>query len=71
MVLLGGAKVEDKLGAIDSLIATADRILIGGAMAFPFLVAQGHKVGTSRLEASQVDAAAGYLAQAARAIGCR
>ena len=67
VVLLGGAKVEDKLGAIDSLITTADRILIGGAMAFPFLVAQGHKVGTSRLEASQVDIAAGYLAQAARA----
>ncbi len=67
VVLLGGAKVEDKLGAIDSLIATADRILIGGAMAFPFLVAQGHKVGTSRLEASQVDAAAEYLTQAARA----
>ncbi len=67
VVLLGGAKVEDKLGAIDSLITTADRILIGGAMAFPFLVAQGHKVGTSRLEASQVDAAAGYLTQAARA----
>ena len=66
VVLLGGAKVEDKLGAIDSLIAAADRILIGGAMAFPFLVARGHKVGTSRLEASQVDIAAGYLAQAAR-----
>ena len=67
VVLLGGAKVEDKLGAIDSLITAADRILIGGAMAFPFLVAQGHKVGTSRLEASQVDVAAEYLAQAARA----
>ena len=66
VVLLGGAKVEDKLGAIDSLITAADRILIGGAMAFPFLVAQGHKVGTSRLEASQVDVAARYLAQAAR-----
>ncbi len=67
VVLLGGAKVEDKLGAIDSLITAADRILIGGAMAFPFLVAQGHKVGTSRLEASRVDVAAEYLAQAARA----
>ena len=67
VVLLGGAKVEDKLDAVDSLITAADRILIGGTMAFPFLVAQGHKVGTSRLEASQVDIAAGYLAQAARA----
>ena len=51
VVLLGGAKVEDKLDAIDSLITAADRILVGGSMAFPFLVAQGHKVGTSRLEA--------------------
>ncbi len=67
VVLLGGAKVADKFGAIDALITAADRILIGGAMAFPFLVAQGHKVGTSRLEASQVDVAAGYLDQAARA----
>ena len=67
VVLLGGAKVEDKLDAVDSLITAADRILIGGTMAFPFLVAQGHKVGTSRLEASQVDIAAGYLVQAARA----
>ncbi len=67
VVLLGGAKVADKFGAIAAMITAADRILIGGAMAFPFLVAQGHKVGTSRLEASQVDSAAGLLDQAARA----
>jgi len=67
VALLGGAKVADKFGAIDSLITAADRLLIGGAMAFPFLVAQGHKVGTSRLDASLVEAAAGYLAQAAQA----
>jgi hypothetical protein len=41
VVVLGGAKVTDKFGAIDSLIAIADKILVGGAMAFPFLVAQG------------------------------
>ncbi len=65
LVVLGGAKVADKFDAFGSLIGAADRILIGGAMAFPFLVAQGTKVGTSLLEASQVDAAAEYLKQAA------
>jgi phosphoglycerate kinase len=67
VVVLGGAKVTDKLGVIGSLITAADRILIGGAMAFPFLAAQGFKVGTSLLEANQVDVAAGFLDQAARA----
>src|ERR1035438_1875461 len=67
LVVLGGAKVTDKFGAIASLISTADQILIGGAMAFPFLAAQGYKVGTSLLDASQVDLAAAYLDQAARA----
>jgi phosphoglycerate kinase len=65
VVVLGGAKVADKFGAFGSLIAQADRILVGGAMAFPFFAAQGLKTGTSLLEASQVDAAARYLAQAA------
>jgi phosphoglycerate kinase len=65
LVVLGGAKVADKFGAFGSLLATADQILVGGAMAFPFLAAQGHKTGASLLEASQVDAAARYLAQAA------
>jgi phosphoglycerate kinase len=67
VVLLGGAKVTDKFGAVASLISTADLILVGGAMAFPFLAAQGHKVGTSLLDTSQVDIAATYLDQAARA----
>jgi phosphoglycerate kinase len=65
VVVLGGAKVADKFDAFGSLIDAADRILVGGAMAFPFLVAQGVKTGTSLLEASQVDAAARYLKQAA------
>jgi phosphoglycerate kinase len=67
VVVLGGAKVADKFDTIGSLITAADRILIGGAMAFPFLVAQGHKVGTSLLEADQVDAARSFLEQAAQA----
>ena len=67
VVVLGGAKVADKFDAIGGLITLADRILIGGAMAFPFLAARGGKVGTSLLEADQVDAAGGYLDRAARA----
>jgi phosphoglycerate kinase len=65
VVVLGGAKVADKFDAFGSLIDAADQILVGGAMAFPFLVAQGVKTGTSLLEASQVEAAARYLEQAA------
>ena len=65
VVVLGGAKVADKFDAVASLIATADRILVGGAMAFPFLAALGDKTGTSLLETSQVHAAARYLKQAA------
>ena len=69
VVVLGGAKVEDKFDAIGDLISVADRILIGGAMAFPFLAAQDHKVGTSLLAGDQVDLARGYLNLAARAGG--
>jgi phosphoglycerate kinase len=65
VVVLGGAKVADKLAAIGSLITTADQILIGGAMAFPFLAARGGKEGTSLLEVSQIDTAGGYLDRAA------
>ncbi len=65
VVVLGGAKVADKFDAIGSLITTADRILIGGAMAFPFLAARGGKEGTSLLDTSQIDVADGYLDRAA------
>ncbi len=67
VVVLGGATVEDKFGAIGDLISVADRILIGGAMAFPFLAAEGNKVGTFLLEADQVDRARAYRDLAARA----
>src|SRR6516165_2556749 len=66
VVVLGGAKVEDKFDAIGDLLSVADQILIGGAMAFPFLAAQGHKVGTSLLDAGQVEVARDYLELAAR-----
>ena len=45
--VLGGAKVSDKIGVIDRFRESADKILIGGAMCFPFLAAQGHSVGSS------------------------
>jgi len=63
-VVLGGSKVSDKLGVIDALVGTADRILVGGGMVFTFLAAQGHEVGSSLLEADQIDAVTGYLAAA-------
>jgi phosphoglycerate kinase len=63
-VVLGGAKVSDKLGVIDNLLKTADRLLIGGGMVFTFLKAQGYEVGTSLLEADQVETVKGYLEQA-------
>jgi phosphoglycerate kinase len=64
VVVLGGSKVSDKLGVIDNLIGTVDRLLIGGGMVFTFLKAQGHEVGKSLLEADQLDAVRGYLEQA-------
>ena len=65
VVVLGGSKVSDKLGVIDNLLTKADRLLIGGAMVFTFLAAQGHAIGTSRVETDQVDVVKGYLATAA------
>jgi phosphoglycerate kinase len=65
VVVLGGSKVSDKLGVIDNLLQTADRLLIGGGMVFTFLAAQGHEVGSSLLERDQLDTVRGYLATAA------
>ncbi|MEU3713863.1 phosphoglycerate kinase [Streptomyces catenulae] len=64
-VVLGGAKVSDKLGVIDHLLERADRILIGGGMAYTFLAAQGHEVGISLLQKDQIPAVQGYLERAA------
>ncbi|SOD58432.1 phosphoglycerate kinase [Streptomyces zhaozhouensis] len=63
-VVLGGAKVSDKLGVIDHLLERADRILIGGGMAYTFLAAQGHEVGDSLLQADQIPAVREYLRRA-------
>ncbi|MFI7233885.1 phosphoglycerate kinase [Streptomyces cyaneofuscatus] len=63
-VVLGGAKVSDKLGVIDHLLERADRILIGGGMAYTFLKAQGHEVGSSLLQEDQIAAVQEYLRRA-------
>ncbi|MFV2039700.1 MAG: phosphoglycerate kinase, partial [Acidimicrobiales bacterium] len=55
IAVLGGAKVSDKLGVIDALLGVVDALVVGGGMAFTFLRAQGHHVGSSLLESSQVD----------------
>ncbi|WP_433157610.1 phosphoglycerate kinase [Kribbella sp. CA-247076] len=68
VVVLGGAKVSDKLAVIDNLLAKADKLLIGGGMVFTFLKAQGHEVGKSLLEEDQLDTVKGYL-EAAQAKG--
>ncbi len=69
VVVLGGAKVSDKLGVIGNLITKADALLIGGGMGYTFLAANGYGVGDSLLEADQIDAVKGYLTSATE-IGC-
>lgn len=54
-VVLGGAKVSDKLGVIENLLPKVDRMLIGGGMCFTFLAAKGHEVGDSLVEESMLD----------------
>ena len=67
VVVLGGAKPSDKLAVIGNLLGLADRLIIGGGMAYTFLAAQGHQVGDSMLEADQIAAVSAMLAEAARA----
>ena len=65
VVVLGGSKVSDKLGVIDTLLGKVDRLLVGGGMCFTFLRAQGHEVGGSLLEEDQVDTVLGFIERAA------
>jgi phosphoglycerate kinase len=60
--VLGGAKVSDKLAVIERFASLADAVLIGGAMCFPFLAAQGHQVGASKCSNEDVKLAEGLLA---------
>ncbi|MFJ3635855.1 phosphoglycerate kinase [Streptomyces sp. NPDC090112] len=64
VVVLGGAKVSDKLAVIDELLGKADRLLIGGGMAYTFLYAKGYEVGISLLQKDQVDVVKEYMARA-------
>jgi 3-phosphoglycerate kinase len=70
VAILGGAKVSDKIGVIENLLNKVDRILIGGAMAYTFLKAQGYQVGNSLCEDDFVDKATVLLAQA-KEDGCQ
>ena len=64
-VVLGGSKVSDKLGVIDHLLPTVNKLLVGGGMVFTFLAALGHKVGSSLLEVDQIETCKEYLKRAA------
>ncbi|MCX5270686.1 phosphoglycerate kinase [Streptomyces virginiae] len=64
VVVLGGAKVSDKLAVIDELLGKADRILIGGGMAYTFLYAKGYEVGISLLQKDQVEVVKEYMKRA-------
>ncbi len=57
VAVLGGAKVSDKIAVIDRFLAVADTLLIGGAMCFPFLAAQGHAIGSSLCAQEDVELA--------------
>ncbi|WP_278693227.1 phosphoglycerate kinase [Arachnia propionica] len=67
VVVLGGAKVADKLAVIDNLLKVADTLVIGGGMAFTFLKAQGLGVGNSLVDDASIEACTGYLKAAGEA----
>ncbi|MCR5705319.1 MAG: phosphoglycerate kinase [Acholeplasmatales bacterium] len=64
VAILGGSKVSDKIGVIESLIEKADKILVGGGMMFTFLAALGKNVGASKCEADKLDLAKDLLTKA-------
>ena len=65
-VVLGGAKVSDKLGVIENLLGKVDVLAIGGGMVFTFLKAQGKEIGTSLVETEMLDVVKGLIATAER-----
>ncbi len=65
-VIIGGSKVADKIGVIDRFLDVADVLMIGGAMCFPFLCAQGHKVGDSLCDDEDTEHARSLLAKAVK-----
>ena len=67
MVILGGAKVSDKIGVIENLLPKADEIIIGGGMSYTFLKAQGKQIGNSKLEQDKLETAKTILDKAQKA----
>ncbi|MBI3319461.1 MAG: phosphoglycerate kinase [Candidatus Omnitrophica bacterium] len=65
VAILGGAKVSDKIKVVDRLLEQTDRVLIGGGMAYTFLKAQGHAIGSSKLEPDRLVVAKEIMAKAA------
>jgi len=63
-VVLGGSKVSDKLGVIENLLNSVDRLIVGGGMAYTFLAALGHSVGKSLLEKDQIETVEGLIERA-------
>ncbi len=64
VAILGGAKVSDKIGVIENLLEKADKVIIGGGMAYTFAKAQGKEIGGSLLEADKLDLAKELMARA-------
>jgi len=64
VAILGGAKVSDKIGVIENLIAKADKIIVGGGMMFTFLKAQGYNIGKSLVEEDKIELAKELLVKA-------
>ena len=64
VAILGGAKVSDKIGVIENLIAKADKIIVGGGMMFTFLKAQGYNIGKSLVEEDKIELAKELLTKA-------
>lgn len=66
VAILGGSKVSSKIGVIENLLGIADKIIIGGGMAYTFAAAQGRTIGTSLLEEDKIDLAKTYIEKGRR-----
>ena len=64
VAIIGGAKVSDKIAVVDNLLKKADKVIVGGGMAYTFMKAMGGEIGTSLLEEDKIELAKEYLAKA-------
>lgn len=62
--IIGGAKVKDKIGVIENLLDKVDNLIIGGGLAYTFIKAQGHEIGTSLLEEDKIELAKSFMEKA-------